>query len=60
MAPKTKEEDQRIDTDDGLVYPESWGTGNQESWKPPKRSWFHERTEATRKMEEQMQWFEDY
>lgn len=58
MAPRTKEEEQ-IDTD-GLVYPESWGTGNQESWEQPKQSWFRERIEATRKMEEQMQWFEDY
>ena len=56
MAPKTKEEDDAIDHDDGLIYPESWGHGAQEIAKKRRES----RLETTQRMEREAQEHGDY
>ena len=56
MAPRTKEEDNAIDHEDGLVYPESWGQGNQEVAKYRRES----RIETVQRMEREAQEYDDY
>ena len=56
MAPRTKEEDNTIDHEDGLVYPESWGQGNQEVAKYRRES----RIETVQRMEREAQEYDDY
>ena len=57
MAPKTEEEINNIDIDDGLVYPESLGNSDQRIiWDENKST----RTDTAKEMDRQSYEWDDY